>query len=107
MGLFLSVTELLRFSQLYLQEGMWNGKQILTKEWVRESTAKQVDRPDNENGYGYLFCRGPFNTYYCAGKYGQYGMVIPEKNAVIAVNAEFHGKDEILENIYKSIVSVL
>lgn len=94
-GLFLCVSELAKFAQLYLQNGNWNGKQLLSAEWVRESTRKQME--NGQEGYGYLFWRGAQNSFRSDGKYGQYGIVLPDQNAVIAVNAECMQQRELLE----------
>lgn len=106
-GLFLTVSEVAKFAQLYLQEGRWDGKQILTADWVRESTSKQVENGRDSYGYGYLFWRGPSNSYRCDGKYGQYGIVVPDKNAVIAVNSECREQDGLLSMIYETVVPAL
>jgi len=106
-GLFLCVQELARFMQLYLQNGQWNGRQILTEEWVRESTAYRVDNGRDEFGYGYLIWLGPDGSYRCDGKYGQYGIVIPGKRAVIAINAECHEQGRLLQHVYDTLFSIL
>lgn len=82
-GLFLTLSELHRFGLLYLQEGCWNGRQLVPKEWVRESTRQQTDAP-----YGYLFWRGPKNSYRADGKYCQWSVVFPDKDAVLTLTAE-------------------
>lgn len=85
-GLFLCVSELLRFGELLLAGGKWNGRQLIPADYVAEAGAKQVE--NGGDGYGYLFWRGAHNSYRADGKYGQYAIVLPDDNAVIAVNAE-------------------
>lgn len=85
-GLFLCVTELMKFGQLCLQEGEWGGKQLIPGAYMKEAVRKQVE--NGEDGYGYLFWRGPYDSYRADGKYGQFAIALPEKNAVIAINAE-------------------
>lgn len=85
-GLFLCVTELMKFGQLCLQEGEWDGKQLIPRVYMKEAVRKQVE--NGEDGYGYLFWRGPYDSYRADGKYGQFAIELPEKNAVIAINAE-------------------
>lgn len=107
-GLFLCVSELAKFAQLYLQRGNWNGKQILTEDWVTATASRQVNSGDsNPEGYGYLFWRGPEDSFRCDGKYGQYGIVLPRRNAVIAVNAECRDQGALLAHIYETIVPEL
>ena len=82
-GMKLTVKELSRIGQLYLQQGSYEGRQLLPREWVRQATKKQIE--NKELGYGYYFWRQEHNTYCARGKWGQICMVIPDKNAVIAV----------------------
>lgn len=49
-GLFLTLSELHKFGLFYLNKGKWNGKQILSEEWIEEST-----KPSDTDYYGYLF----------------------------------------------------
>lgn len=106
-GLFLTVSEVAKFSQLYLQGGFWNGRQIFTQQWGRESTGKQVENNRDGHGYGYLFWPGPENSFRCDGKYGQYGIVLPQRNAVIALNAECREQDKLVSAIYEMIVPAI
>ncbi len=85
-GLFLCVSELLKFGELWLQKGSWNGKQLIPADYIEEASRKQVE--NGAEGYGYLFWRGPHQSFRADGKYGQYAIILPEENAVIAVNAE-------------------
>ena len=85
-GLFLCVSELLRFGELLLAGGKWNGRQLIPADYIAEASSKQVE--NGGEGYGYLFWRGAHNTYRADGKYGQYAIVLPDDNVVIAVNAE-------------------
>ena len=104
-GLFLCVTELMRFGQLLLQEGMWNGKQLIPAEYVREASRVQAD--NGAEGYGYLFWRGPYNSFRADGKYGQLAIVLPDKNAVIAINAESRDAGSMMKRCMDVIVPQL
>ena len=101
-GLFLTLTELHTFGLFCLNEGKWNGKQLLNAEWIRESAKQQGAGP-----YGYLFWRGEYNSYRADGKYSQISMVLPEKNAVITTVAECRQGDIFLNAIYEHICSQL
>ena len=85
-GLFLNLPELHKFGELYLQDGEWNGRPIIPKEWVVQSTSKQAD--NDEYGYGYLFWLGEHGSFRADGKYCQWTIVIKDKNAVISTMAE-------------------
>lgn len=58
-GLRLTSRDLLKFGLLYLDGGNYNGKQILSPEWVKESFQYHINRPtrpgSTRNGYGYQF----------------------------------------------------
>lgn len=98
-GLRLKTEDMAKFGQLFLQKGMWNGKQILPAAWVNEaSTTKIIQHPDMpqskrdssdwEQGYCYQMWRCRNNAYRGDGAYGQYIIVMPEQDAVIAITSE-------------------
>lgn len=89
-GLHIRTEDIARFGQLYLQKGMWQGKQLLSEAWVAEASAFQVangDDPDNDwaQGYGYQFWRCRHNAYRGDGAFGQYCVIMPEQDAVLAI----------------------
>lgn len=91
-GLRIRTQDILNFGQLYLQKGKWNGKQLISAAWVEDATKRQVNSQDNDSdwgqGYGYQFWRCKPGCYRGDGAYGQYCIVVPEKNAVIAITSE-------------------
>lgn len=97
-GLFLTLTELHKFGLLYLHEGEWNGRRILSREWVRESTSQQSDAP-----YGYLFWTGKYHSYRADGKYCQLSIVIPDKDAVISLVSECRKSEVLMDAIYREL----
>jgi CubicO group peptidase (beta-lactamase class C family) len=89
-GLSLRTEDLARFGQLYLQKGMWQGERILSEEWIMAATAVQVRNgeggpSDWTQGYGYQFWRCRQNAYRADGVFGQYCIVMPEQDAVLAI----------------------
>lgn len=101
-GLFLTLSELHKFGLFYLNEGKWNGRQILFEQWIKESTkAADVDH------YGYLFWRGEYNSYRADGKYGQISMILPDKNAVITFVSECRRGKELMRAVYDLICARL
>jgi CubicO group peptidase (beta-lactamase class C family) len=91
-GLSIKTEDIARFGQLYLQKGYWNGKQILPEAWVREASSKQVSNgsepeSDWQQGYGYQFWRCRHNAYRGDGAFGQYCVVMPEQDAVLAITS--------------------
>lgn len=59
--------ELHKLGLLYLQNGNWNGKQLVPESWVKEATSKQVENDKDSFGYGYLFWGGRENTFRADG----------------------------------------
>lgn len=53
-----------------------------------EDIVRNAEWKNGSFGYGYLFWRGPWDSYRADGKYGQLAIVLKKENAVIAVNAE-------------------
>ena len=91
-GLFIRTEDIAKFGQLYLQRGMWDGKQILPAAWVDQATSKQVSNgsdPDSDwsQGYGFQFWRCRHGAYRGDGKGGQFCIVLPEQDVVIAITA--------------------
>lgn len=106
-GLMLTLGELHRLGLLYLQKGKWGDRQILTEEWVMESTSKQGDNDKDEYGYGYLFWGGSRNSFRADGKYSQLSIICREKNAVITVSAECRKGKELMDTIFENLYSQL
>ena len=102
-GMKLTINELGRFGQLYLQEGYYNGKQLLTKEWVNSAIKKQIET--REGGYGYYFWIHQVHSYRASGMRGQASIVIPDKNAVIAVMSDLddHDTEEMKQYIWDTV----
>lgn len=105
-GLEISTSDLSNFGQLYLQKGNWKGKQLLSEEWIKEATSKQIDtdnRGDWGCGYGYQFWRGEHNSYRADGKFGQYCIVLNDLNSVITINAHAERVRGIMEAVWTEI----
>jgi CubicO group peptidase (beta-lactamase class C family) len=91
-GLYATTGTIARLGQLYLQQGAWNGEQLLPPEWVAAATAVQVstdgmDRsPDWQRGYGYQIWTSR-HGYRGDGSAGQFCIVLPDQDAVIAMTA--------------------
>ncbi len=95
-GLYLRPRDMARFGLLYLQKGVWEGKQVVPASWVEESTRRQVrfQPPRGRSvGYGYLWWvfppdpdgRGEDDIYAAMGFRAQYIFVVPEHEMVVVV----------------------
>lgn len=82
--------DIARFGQLYLQNGKWNGKQIVPEAWVKAATTLQTGTGSNpksdwDQGYCYQFWRCQHDCFRGDGMYGQLCIVMPKQDAVVAI----------------------
>ena len=88
-GISMTVRDAARFGQLYLQNGQWNGEQLISAQWVEESTAAQNNGAgDGTGSYGYQWWIRSFqgyDTYYAFGAHGQFIFVVPELDLVTVI----------------------
>jgi hypothetical protein len=109
-GLNICTEDIARFGQLYLNKGMWHGKQILAQEWVEQATSAQVPNGDNpesdwNQGYGYQFWRCRQGAYRGDGAFGQYCIVMPEQDAVLAITSGLGDMQIVLNLVWKYLLS--
>jgi CubicO group peptidase (beta-lactamase class C family) len=98
-GLRMRALDFAKFGQLYKNNGIWNGKRILDKNWIRKSfTNYFVDHKDFE-GYGYLFWRKVyksgnknFETYQSNGNGGNKIIIFTEIPVVMVITAKAYNK---------------
>ena len=95
-GLKMKPEDLLKLGRLYLNEGLWNGVQLVPQEWVRESVIPRFLTYENIGAYGYQWWISDFlksdgnkDTYYFAlGLFGQFIIVAPSRNLVVVFLSE-------------------
>ena len=99
-GLRLKTEDLAKVGQLYLQQGQWKGTQVLPAKWIQEATTASIDQVHDSatraqkpysdwlQGYGYLFWRCRNHCYRADGAFGQYIIVMPDLDAVVAITSE-------------------
>ncbi len=112
-GLYIRTRDIARFGQMLLQQGEWNDKQIVPRAWVMEATALQTSNGSNpesdwDQGYGYQFWRcKPENVYRGDGAFGQYCIVMPDQNAVLAITSGTKDMQAILNLVWKHLLSAM
>jgi len=79
----LTARDMLKIGLLFLRNGMWNGKRILSSEYIREATAPSP----TDAGYGFLWWRGK-DWYGCRGFGGQTVTVFPDKEKIVVTQAK-------------------
>jgi CubicO group peptidase (beta-lactamase class C family) len=83
-----------KIGQLYLQGGIWNGEQIVSREWVESSVKRWVSiprnarGPDHASGYGYQwwleeYDGGKIEAYSARGHGLQFIVVLPDLNMIV------------------------
>ena len=111
-GLRIRTEDIAKLGQLYLQKGKWEGKNILTEDWVEMATSKQTSNgsnPDNdwEQGYGFQFWRCRHNSYRGDGAMGQFCIVIPEHDAVLALTAGTNDMGGIMQIVWDKLLPAM
>lgn len=110
-GIVLYPEDFKKVAQLYLNDGRWQGKQILPKNWVRYSYTKHisVDQPDDySTHYGYgLWINERDQTYRADGAFGQLAVVYPQKEKAIVLTSEQADNRQCLEKISRLIYPYL
>lgn len=101
-GLFATTEDNLRLMKLYADGGVWNGERILAEDYVARATSLQnesatekrvnPEADDNFVGYGYQIwmCR-PKGVYRADGAMGQFTIVVPDKDMIIAITENASG----------------
>jgi CubicO group peptidase (beta-lactamase class C family) len=98
-GLFLSPRDLAKIGQLCLNMGEWNGRSIISKKWLEESTRSWIYPTELGigNGYGYQWWLNDFNvngkqfhSYFAAGWGEQLMFIVPEENMIVLFFGEYY-----------------
>lgn len=108
-GLRVKTEDIAKFGQLYLQKGKWNGQQLIPAIWVEQATSKQVSNGSNpvsdwNQGYGFQFWRCRHDAYRGDGAFGQYCIVMPELNAVIAITSGVSNMQAVLDVVWSRFI---
>ena len=93
-GTYLRLTthDMAKFGYLYLNEGRWDGKQIVPVAWVKASTTNHSPTPGMY--YGYQWWVMPWAGYYSAiGARGQYIIVIPGLDMVVVFTSDLQPEE--------------
>jgi len=112
-GLKITTEDIACFGQMYLQKGVWNGKRILPEAWVAEATSKQVSNGDPstpsdwQQGYGFQFWRCQHGAYRGDGAFGQYCVVMPDQQAVLAITSGVGNMQAVLDLVWKHLLPAM
>ncbi len=111
--LFLRTSELARFAQLLLQDGSWEGRQIVPSAHVQRMRTQTVDTSTITEGSRFTYGYGlgvwidRDGMYRMDGRYGQYAIVCPQVRAAVTVTAHSEREVELLEAIHTLVIDRL
>ena len=114
-GLSLVPELIIKFGNVLLNGGEWEGKQLLPREYIRMATSKQIDnswsypedqRADSDwtKGYGFQFWRCRHNCFRGDGAYGQYCLVSPDTGVVFAAMDQTNNMQKILDGFFDLVL---
>jgi hypothetical protein len=115
-GLHLSVMDLAQTAQLLLNKGQWQGRQLLSGDYLSRATVKQVDNEDRTDpdfhidwalGYGYQFWMARENRYRGDGMFGQVMLVDEQNNLAVCVTAGTHMMGDEMDALHGFMAGLL
>jgi CubicO group peptidase (beta-lactamase class C family) len=90
-GIHLTARDMVRFGQLYLQGGIWDGQQIIPPDWVEASIARQIQATGAAPYYGYQWWVRSSGTYAAHGYEGRRIFVLPDLEMVVVFTGDLAG----------------
>ena len=108
-GLSVRTEDIAKLGLLYLRKGTWNGRQLLPATWVAEATRLQTSNGSNpasdwDQGYGYQFWRCRHGAYRGDGAFGQYMIVLPGQDAVVAITSGVRDMQAVLNLVWDKLL---
>ncbi len=108
-GLRVRTEDIAKLGLLYLHKGKFNGEQLLSESWVEEATGARISSYDGDSdwaqGYGYQFWRcKPENAYRGDGAFGQYCIVLPDQDMVIAITSESKDMQKSMDLLWDNLL---
>lgn len=109
-GCLLSLPDMAKIGQLLLQKGKWEGEQLIPESWVEEMSGWKIATHkvnvfrDWREGYGYQMWRCSREGCFRAdGAFGQYILVLPPKNMVVAIWSEDAFSQDMLDSFWEEV----
>jgi len=94
-GVYLHPRDAAKIGYLWLNKGVWEGKEVVSRDWVENSAKTQI-KTGRDDDYGYGWWVTPEEgVYTAAGRGGQYIKVVPFYNAIVATTGGGFDYDEI------------
>lgn len=109
-GACVSMEDMAKLGQLFLQKGMWMGKRILSEKWVEEAGKCHIATKDShiyrdwKEGYGYQMWRcGREGCYRADGAFGQFILVLPPKDMTVVIWSEDAFSQDMLDAFWEEV----
>lgn len=107
-GVHTTLDAIARLGQLHLDDGVWDGRRLLPEGWVEQASSVQSDNsmreePDWSQGYGFQLWRSR-HGYRGDGAYGQYMVVLPEADAVVAMFSCIEDMQVVLDLMWEHLL---
>jgi hypothetical protein len=104
-GLYLTTEDIAKFAQFLLQNGSWNGKQLISSDFLHDAVSQEIDTAacsdaDWKQGYGYQFWLSR-HGFRADGAAGQLALVIPEADMAIAITSGIDRVQDLLTVIWE------
>ena len=108
-GLNVRTKDIASLGQLYLQKGLWKGERLVSEAWVEEASSLQTSNgssPDSDwdQGYGYQFWQCRHGLYRGDGAFGQYCIVMPEQDVVVAITSGTNDMQAIMNLVWDHLL---
>lgn len=109
-GFAMNIYDMAKLGQLYLNKGNWEGEQIISEQWINDSTSTQFERNSGSASYGYQWWVRTFGdnkhpAFFAQGHYGQYIFVVPDLDLVVALTSHYEGSTSVYWQIMNNIVN--
>lgn len=94
-----------KIGYLFLNQGRWDGKQIVSQKWVEEATRRQIDA-DDDKGYGYGWWIAPEENgeYYAEGRGGEYIRILPAYDVLVVATSPSVNWDDFISYVAQALV---
>lgn len=109
-GLHARTRDIAALGQLYLDGGRWAGEQLLPTDWVAQASTAQIDNstwglePDWQQGYGFQLWRCRHDSFRGDGAFGQFMVVVPWAELVIATTAQTWRMQELADLFWQHLL---
>jgi len=115
-GFNMTTREISLIGQLYLNGGAWNGRQLVSRDWVTLATAKQTwsgktpkeRQPENDwvQGFGFNWWLCQHGCLRADGSGGQYTIIFPQHDAVLSIHADVNDMQQVLNVVWRDFLPV-